>query len=287
MPTVDSYTQGTPCWSDLSSSDVEGAKHFYGSLFGWDFDGRAMGPDMTYYMATLKGRNVAGLLQQMPDMAAAGVPSFWNTYIAVDSVDEAAAKVAEAGGTLIFPPDEVPGSGRMVLVTDPTGAQISFWESKGHIGASVVNEPGAVIWNELQVDDLAGVLPFYQAVAGMDAETGPAGDLSEYTQFLVNGKSIAGAMKKPMPDTPNNWIVYFNSADADQTASRVQELGGQVIAPVFDVSGIGRMAVFSDPQGSIFCIMSTGGEETGASGPSAESGSSTSSGPSAECGSST
>ncbi|MCZ2401830.1 VOC family protein [Paenarthrobacter sp. Z7-10] len=269
MPNVDSYSSGTPCWCDLVSSDVEGARQFYGSLFGWDFDGRAMGPDMTYYMATLNGRNVAGLMQQMPDMAAAGIPSVWNTYIAVDSVDSAAERITEAGGTLVFPPDEVPGSGRMVMATDTAGAYIGFWEGKGHIGASVVNEPGTVIWNELQVDDLAAALPFYQSVAGMDSDTGPSGDLSEYTQFLVNGKSIAGAMKKPMPDTPNNWTVYFNSADADQTAAKVQELGGAVIAPVFDVSGIGRMAVFTDPQGAVFCIMaagSNGSEAAGAAG---------------------
>lgn len=256
MPKVESYAQGTPCWVDLISSDVEGAKTFYGSLFGWEYDANPMGPDMTYYMATKSGGNVAGLMQQMPDMATAGVPSLWNTYIAVDSADEAAARVTEAGGSLMFPPDDVPGSGRMAVGTDNAGTHIGFWEAKGHIGSSVVNEPGAVVWNELQVDDVAAVLPFYKAVAGMDSATAPAGDLGEYTQFMVGGKSIAGAMKKPMPEIPNNWTIYFNVADADATIAKAQDLGGQVIAPAFDVPGIGRMAVISDPQGATFCLMS-------------------------------
>jgi len=255
MSTVNSYAQGTPCWVDLASSDVEGAQAFYGSLFGWDFHANVMSPEMTYYMATRPGGNVAGLMAQMAQDIASGAPSAWNTYLAVDSADDAAARVAGAGGTLLVPADEVPGSGRMAIALDPAGAPFGLWQAGGHIGASVVNEPGAVIWNELQVPDVGAVLPFYQAVAGLESETGPAGELASYTQFTVNGRSIAGAMANAMPGRPGNWLVYFNVADADESVAKVQELGGTVLAPAFDVTGVGRMAVLADPQGATFAIM--------------------------------
>jgi uncharacterized protein len=259
MPTVESYAQGTPCWVDLSSSDVDRSKEFYGSLFGWEFQANVMSPEMTYYMATLPGGNVAGLMAQMADQASGGAPSAWTTYLAVDSAEEAAAKVAGAGGTLLAPADEVPGSGWMAIALDPAGALFGLWQAGGHIGASVVNEPGAVIWNELQVANVADVLPFYQTVAGLQSETGPAGDMAAYTQLTVDGRSIAGAMENPMPGSPDNWTVYFNVADADETVAKVQELGGTVVAPAFDATGVGRMAVLKDPQGATFAIMAAAG----------------------------
>ncbi len=258
MPTVDSYAQGTPCWVDLSSTDVEGARTFYAGIFGWDYTANVMGPEMTYYLATKNGGNVAGLAQQMPEMGAAGVPSNWTTFLAVDNVDEAAARATQAGGSLIAPPGDVPENGRMAIAADPSGTPVGLWEASGMIGSSVVNEPGAVIWNELQVEDVAAVLPFYQAVAGVEAETGPAGDMGDYTQLMVSGRSVGGALAKPMPEMPNNWTVYFNVADVDVTAAKIAELGGQVIAPPFDVSTIGRMGVFSDPQGAVFALMAGG-----------------------------
>ncbi len=115
--------------------------------------------------------------------------------------------------------------------------------------------PARLIWNELQVDDVAAVLPFYRDVAGLEGQTNPAGDLTEYTQLMAAGKSVAGAIHKPMPEVPNNWTVYFNTSDADATAAAITELGGKVIAPLFDVPGLGRMGVFSDPQGASFAIM--------------------------------
>jgi hypothetical protein len=139
--------------------------------------------------------------------------------------------------------------------TDPQGAFVGFWEARGHVGSAVVNEPGTPIWHELQVDNVRAVLPFYRAVAGMESEMGPAGDLREYTQFLVAGRSIAGASVRPMADAPAAWSVCFNVADTDATVSLVEELGGAVIAPAFDVPGIGRMAVVADPAGAVFSLM--------------------------------
>lgn len=258
MPQVEGYKQGMPCWADLSASDIEAAKSFYAQLFGWELDAMPAGPDMTYYMAKLRGRYVAGMMQQMPDMSAAGVPSYWASYLAVDNADEAAARATEAGGTLLYPADDVPnGGGRMFFAADPTGAQVGFWQAGSHIGSGLVDEPGAMVWSELQTDDVARAVPFYEAVTGCSSEIAPAGDLAEYTNFVVDGKPVAGAMKQPMEGVPPFWMTYFKVEDVDLAVARATQLGGQVYAPAFDVPGVGRLAVLADSNGAAFSIMAS------------------------------
>jgi len=255
MPEVDSYKQGTPCWVDLSSNDIDVSTKFYRDLFGWELEARDAGNGMTYYMAKLKGRFVAGLMQQSPD-APPGMPSYWANYLAVDSADATARSVEAAGGSLLSQPESVPnGSGRMFFATDPTGAQIGFWEAKNHAGSGLVNEPGTMIWNELQTNNVPKAVAFYEAVTGCDSRTEPAGDLQEYTSLLVDGKRIAGALILPIEGLSPFWMTYFAVANVDAGVDRAVELGSHVIAPAFDVPGIGRMAVLMDPAGAAFSIM--------------------------------
>ena len=35
MPTIDAHTQGSFCWSELVTSDVDASLVFYGALFDW------------------------------------------------------------------------------------------------------------------------------------------------------------------------------------------------------------------------------------------------------------
>ena len=257
MAIVESYLQGTPCWVDLVTTDVVSAREFYGSLFGWQYDAYPMGPPeagLTYYMSTLHGKNVAGLMQDFDDAAETDV--HWNTYLAVDDADAAAARAVEAGGTLVRPVDEIPGSGRIGSLLDPSGAAIGLWQTTGHIGSAVVNEPGAVIWNELRSGDVASTLPFYEAVAGMETTTEEAEGLGDYTQFFVDGKSIAGGVATSTADSRNAWNIYFAVDDVDASVEKVLALGGAVRQPAFDAGGVGRMAGVTDPQGAAFWLIS-------------------------------
>jgi predicted enzyme related to lactoylglutathione lyase len=260
VPLVQAYDPGTPCWVELSTPDVERAKSFYATVFGWNYEDRAAGSGDGYFVATCNGHPAAGLVEQTVQDKAAGTAAAWMTYLAVADVHHAAEKINAAGGTIVRPPTEVPGSGRSVIAADNRGTPVGLWEAAGNIGAGIVNEPGAVVWNELQVDDVSAVLPFYSAVAGLGSSSGPAGDLDEYIRLSVAGRDVAGAMTKPSPELPNNWLVYFNTADARETAARVAGSGGGIIAPVFEVSGIGEMAVLTDPDGAVFCLMAAGSQ---------------------------
>jgi predicted enzyme related to lactoylglutathione lyase len=251
MPARDSYAQGTPNWVDLQTTDQAGAKAFYRGIFGWSYDDQPMDAGAVYSIAKLGDSEVAAIAPQSPELKAAGAPPMWNTYLAVDSADEAAAKVAPAGGTVAMEPFDVMDAGRMAFVMDPSGAAVALWQAKQHIGASLVNEPGTVVWNELITNDPKAV-SFYEDVLGVTTTTVDMG-ADKYTMFQVAGKEVGGTMPPQAAGVPNHWHVYFEVHDADASAAKVTELGGSVVVPPFDTP-IGKMAVVADPQGAVFSL---------------------------------
>ena len=122
MPDRTSYTEGTPCWVDLQTTDQDGAKAFYGQLLGWQYDDQPMPQGPVYSMALKDGGIVAAIAPQSPEMISRKGPPTWNTYIAVDDVDAAAERVKAAGGQLLMEPFDVMDAGRMAFVIDPSGA---------------------------------------------------------------------------------------------------------------------------------------------------------------------
>jgi predicted enzyme related to lactoylglutathione lyase len=176
----------------------------------------------------------------------------WNTYLAVDSADDAVSKVEAAGGQVAMAPFDIPNAGRMAFVMDPSGAAVALWQAGQHIGASLVNEPGTVMWNELITTDPSAVA-FYEQVLGMTTSVMDMGT-GEYTIFEAAGQQVGGSTPPQMPGTPNHWHVYFAVANADATVAKATELGGSILVEPFDTP-VGRMAVIRDPQGATFSII--------------------------------
>lgn len=249
-----SYKQGTPSWVDLATTDQNAAKEFYGSLFGWDWQDNPMGDDQFYSMGQLKGKSAAGVYTQMADQVEQGIPPHWTTYITVDNVDETAGKVAGAGGQVFAEPFDVFDSGRMAVVSDPTGGVVGLWQAKQHIGSEIVNEVGALCWNELITDDVEKASRFYEDILGVSVlnQTDPF----PYTLLTVDEKPVGGFMAKQpeMGQMPNVWVTYFSVADADSTAAKAESLGGKVMVPPMDTP-VGRFAGITDPQGAMFSVI--------------------------------
>jgi predicted enzyme related to lactoylglutathione lyase len=104
--------------------DVEKAKKFYADTLGWTFEGMEM-PDGTYWIATIDGEPVAGIF----DISSAeyqGVPESWMPYIAVDDIDARVRQAAQAGAKVMKEPFDVPGVGRIAMLTEPGGAGIGW-----------------------------------------------------------------------------------------------------------------------------------------------------------------
>ena len=144
-------------------------------------------------MAVLNGHQVAAISSQPAEMAAAGAPPMWNTYLAVDSVDEATAKVEAAGGKVAMAPFDVMDAGRMSFVMDPSGAPVALWQAGQHIGATLVNEPGTINWNELVTSD-PGATRFYADVTGLTAENMDMGEGQPYTVFKSGEAMVGGSV---------------------------------------------------------------------------------------------
>jgi uncharacterized protein len=166
MARMESYRHGVPCWVDVAVGDVDQAAAFYGALFGWEL-GADLGPETGHYrMFAFKGEPVAGVMSA----ALTGAPPHWGVAINVDNLDVATAKVTELGGTVMMGPDAIAnGSGRLSLIADPTGAMVTLWEAGWHHGAGFANEPGTIIWNDLNAWDVDQALPFWNGVCGWEA----------------------------------------------------------------------------------------------------------------------
>jgi len=246
-----SYKPGTPSWVDLGSPNIDEAVAFYSGLFGWSAD-EGSAESGGYRTCRLGGKFVAGIGgQQQP-----GRP-YWTTYIAVTDADAATRAITAAGGQTFVEPFDVMNFGRMAVFADPTGAAFSVWQAKDMAGAEVVNEPGAVVWNELTTREPDKAEEFYKTVFGWTTNKSDMGNFT-YTQWQVDGRDVGGMM--PMgdefpADLPPHWMVYFAVADVDATAAKAGGLGGTVHVPPTDIPGIGRFAVLSDPHGAAFSVM--------------------------------
>lgn len=269
----DRYIPGVPCWIDTNQPDAEAAVAFYSGLFGWEIED-AMPPDSDahYYMARIRGGDVAAI-SPVPE----GTPPVarWDTYIWVDSVDDTTAKVKAAGGEVLMEPMDVFEAGRTAVLSDPEGAVFCLWEPKRHRGATIVNEAGALNFNNMNTHDADAAKAFYGAVFGWGtmpmgggAEAWTLPGYGEHLELLNPGTlermASMGAPKgfadvvatlTPLPDhdrdVPAHWSVTFATDDVDATARKASELGGQVLAGPFDAPWV-RMAVIADPQGAPF-----------------------------------
>lgn len=256
MTTVTQHAPGTFSWPELSTSNQEAAKKFYTTLFGWTAKDNDIGQGMTYTMLQKDGKDVGALCTLQPEQAKQGVPPNWLSYVAVDSADQAAARVKQLGGQVHMEPFDVFDFGRMAVMADPTGAVFAVWESKKHIGAGVLNENGAMTWNELLTNDPKKAAAFYTGVFPWKTETMPM-DNGDYTLFK-RGEANAGGLFEIRPEMgpmPPNWSVYFQVEDADATTAKAVGMGAKVFVPPTDVPHVGRFATLQDPQGAVFSII--------------------------------
>jgi uncharacterized protein len=246
------HTPGTFSWTDCATTDPEGAKAFYAGLFGWEYDDMPAGEGVTYSMAKIDGDYVAAVAPQPEAQREAGVPPAWNSYVTVDSADATAAKAGELGANVHAPPFDVMEAGRMAVIQDPQGAFFMIWQPNQHIGAQLVNAPGALSWNELGSPDLEGSTGFYGQLFGWTF-TPMEGTDSPYL-VVQNASRANGGIRPPMPPgTPPFWLVYFATPDIDGTVGKVSELGGNVLVGKTDI-GIARIGVAQDPQGAVFAL---------------------------------
>ena len=251
------HAPGTFSWVDVASTDLDGSTAFYEALLGWEHVDFPIGDGSVYRMFQLRGKNVAAGAEQRDEERSHGVPPHWNNYVTVKSVDETAERVSELGGNLMTDPFDVFDSGRMTVLSDPTGAVLCVWEARANIGAELVNDPGCLTWNELSTTDVDRAKGFYADLFGWSYED-VGSDEMPYTT-IRNGDRMNGGIRplgeeEQQMGVPSNWIPYFTSADLDRSATQIGELGGQVMVGPMPVLQGSRIAISRDPQGAVFAL---------------------------------
>jgi predicted enzyme related to lactoylglutathione lyase len=258
MSERDDYPAGVPCWVEGLHRDPDAARAFYGALMGWEFEGSGGEPE--YFVARLRGRDVAGLAS-MPE-AVEDADGVWMTHVAVEDAAAAAEAAAAAGGSVLAGPLDVPPAGTMAVIADPAGARFCAWDGHARAGAQVVNEAGAWSMSALHTPDSAAADAFYGAVFGWQAEPfGPpeAGIAVYRLPGYVGGEPSQPvprdvvAVRMPLADGQPRWRPDFWVDDAEAVVAQAGERGGTVLAGPYDAPPF-TQAVLSDPQGASFTV---------------------------------
>jgi uncharacterized protein len=125
--------------------------------------------------------------------------------------------------------------------------------------ANIENHPaGNFCWIELATTDQNAAKNFYGSLFGWATADMPMGPDDFYSIFRLQERDAAAGytMRKDQREhgVPPHWMLYVAVESADKAAAKAAELGGQVLAPAFDVFDVGRMSVLQDPTGATFCV---------------------------------
>ncbi|MDP2283225.1 MAG: VOC family protein [Pseudohongiella sp.] len=251
-------------WYELLTEDSAGAREFYSKVVGWNIvDSGMPGPAYWFFNATDPDSGieipVGGMMQLDNEMKAGGAVPVWLGYIGVDNVDACLERLTAAGGTVMMPAADIPGAGRIAMVTDPQGVPFYVMRGEGDEPSLsfAADKPrnGHCAWNELASTDPASAWAFYSGlfnwVSDGEMDMGPMGKY----QFIRHGGVIGALMPKPLEMPVPMWSYYFRVADIDVAAKAVTDNGGQVFYGPGEVPGGDFIISGMDPQGAAFNLV--------------------------------
>ena len=262
MAEFSSHTPGTFSWVELATTDQKAGVAFYRTLFDWDVNEQPIGSNEVYSMFLIRGKEVAAAYNMRPEERQNGARPHWNLYVTVENVDETVKHAEGLGANVFASPFDVMDAGRMAVLQDPTGAVFHLWEPKTHIGAKLLNEPGALCWSELTTRDTKAAVSFYTKLFGWTAKHSTPDAGVEYTEFSNRGQTGVGMLAMPTQvpaSVPSYWMPYFQVGDCDVSTARATELGASVMVPPRDIPQTGRFAILNDPQGAMFAVFTFAG----------------------------
>jgi predicted enzyme related to lactoylglutathione lyase len=236
-------------WHDLSTTDVDAAKHFYGEITSWNAQ---PWEDAKHYDVWLNGDARLGGVSR----AGANAPPGWLPYVCVYDVDATARQVPKLGGKVLSGPTEMPNVGAWAVIQDPTGGVVGVYEPTQGIPANGQPRRGDFSWHELGTTDFNAAFDFYRKLFAWEkVAEHDMGEMGTYVEFGQKGRPYGGMFnrKEGMPGE-RGWLSYVRVADVDAGAEAVKRLGGTVTAGPMDVPGGDRIAMCRDPQGAAFAL---------------------------------
>ncbi|MET9505124.1 VOC family protein [Streptomyces sp. NPDC006622] len=250
--------EGTPCWADVTFTDVEAAKRFYGDVLGWTF-GESSSEYGNYTQAHADGKAVAAVVPPMPGQEDRSARCL---HLAAEDAAATAARIREHGGEVIREPMRVGGFGTMCLAREPGGALFGVWQAGSHEGFEATGVPGAYAWAEVFTREPRKTDSFLSAVYGYrqrrPEEQGDVGDVGDgFRLYDLGGRPVLGrmAMGDDFPPEVASYVnVYFTVPDCDEAVATATGLGGLLrFGPMG--TPFGRFAALTDPQGANFSVI--------------------------------
>jgi uncharacterized protein len=252
MPARATPPNGAPCWADLWTSDVDGARRFYGGLFGWE----SSEPDPAfggYFTFTRAGVQVAGAMGDMGDMKA---DNRWKVYFATEDAEATLKTATSEGAQVVAGPMAVADLGVQSVLVDPTGVVFGTWQPGTFVGFTVIDEPGTPCWFDLGTRDHDRAVAFYRAVLGWEVAQEIKNAQTTYTVLCTagDGPRVAGIADASgfLPEgVQGSWTAYWQTDDAAGKVATVEKLGGSVLMPA-QATPFGTVADVADPMGAAF-----------------------------------
>jgi uncharacterized protein len=125
------------------------------------------------------------------------------------------------------------------------------------VATALIHKPA---WVDLATTDASAARDFYANLFGWSLEVSEDPQYGGYATAKLGDQSVAGIGPKQEEDpSPAAWSLYIGTEDIDALATKVQDAGGTVVAPPFDVGDQGRMAVFTDPSGAFISAWQAAG----------------------------
>lgn len=130
----------TLCWTELYTTDAAAAQEFYAAVFSWSYQPVPMGDDVVYTVFSAPGSGTdedpgqGGIMQLPQENRDAGSASEWHPYFATEDCDATVTRATGAGATMLIPPTDAPGVGRLAMLQDPSGAPFALLKGDPAMG---------------------------------------------------------------------------------------------------------------------------------------------------------
>jgi uncharacterized protein len=113
---------------------------------------------------------------------------------------------------------------------------------------------GTFYWNELMTRDVEGAKKFYADTLGWSYDAMPMpGGGGTYWLATMDGEPVGGILDISAPEygpVPESWMSYIAVDDVDARVAKAVKAGAKLMKPVFDVPGVGRIAILMQPDGA-------------------------------------
>ncbi|MFD7368766.1 VOC family protein [Nocardiopsis alba] len=239
-----------PSLIDVTGPDVEATKAFYSAVLGWRFDD-GLDPTGHYSYALLDGAVVAGVRPAQP-----GIPPAWTLYLATEDAESTAKDVAALGGQVLYA-NKAPGQGYVLVLADPAGAVVGFWQPtiEWNFASGV---PGSLVWSELSTPDPDASDSFYKRLTGVtQTQIGDGVDYDYSVWSPDGGQPLFGRAVQTEGAVHSHWLVHFGvdpAVGCDAVVDLATENGATVLLPPTNIPA-GRLAVLADPAGATFAVI--------------------------------